>query len=213
MYLSTNIQEVQAAFDGAAPRPVEEIWREAYPDATIDSWGRAHAPHDGYTTPEGQTFRGGEYLPEPEALDDGEKAFKRMMAGGRIPTMQVFDVKTRRVLTFQGTKGQRKAAAAICKVQTESFDRTRSFVGEEKKREEFELTIFSIFTNMGMYGTEYTHYMRDADLNPVVYRGTKELGRVNETVKVKATVSAHWHKSLEDGQIFRTYIKRPAAVK
>ena len=44
MYICTNKAEVDAAFEAARPRAVEAVFREVYPDATIDAQGRAHAP-------------------------------------------------------------------------------------------------------------------------------------------------------------------------
>lgn len=203
MYLCTDINAISAALEGAAPRNVEEVMLEHYPDATIDAMGRAHAPHDGYEF-DGTIYRGGEYLPEPPEFDELAE-LKKMMARGRTPKIKVFHAG--KVVVFEGTKGQIKAAREVAKAQMAEFDKTRGFVGAEKKRDVFELTLFAMFSNVGVYGPEHTHYMRDADLNPVIYRGSKVLCNEGETVRVKATVKTHW--ASPDGERRATYINRP----
>ena len=208
MYIVTDIDAIAAAFDSAAPRSVEAIHREAYPDATIDAQGRAHAPHDGYETEDGQVFRGGEYLPDPLDAMDELAAMKQMMRGSYRPTLRVIVADTREELVFEGTKGQVATAREVAKDQQEAFDATRTHVLADGERGIIEARVMMIFDNFGEYGTVYTHLMRDADLNPVVYKGGKKLAKRGETVKVKATVK-HWQR---DDRL-ATYIKRPAAVK
>jgi hypothetical protein len=89
MIIVTNLPAISEAFDGAAPRSVDEVMLEHYPDATVDRWGRAHAPHDGYSDPDGNVYRGGEYLPEPPEFDE-MKQLQRMMNGRRRPALKVY---------------------------------------------------------------------------------------------------------------------------
>lgn len=74
------------------------------------------------------------------------------------------------------------------------------------KRETFEAKIYTIFDNTTQYGVQFTHYMRDEAMNPIVYRGTKKLAKEGDTVCFDATVKSHWTGA--DGRV-ATYVNRP----
>ena len=206
MYFATELAPIVAAMEANAPRPIEEVLREYYPDCTIDNNGRAHAPYDGYECEfTGKLFRAGEYLPF-EISDPMEN----IMRGGRAVRTDIVVMVDGVVHYIEGTKAQRRAGAEVAKEQAAAFDREASHVGEIKGRQVFELTLLMVFDNMGFYGTVYTHYLRDVCGNSVVYKGTKLLdAKVGEIVKIKATVKSHWTSA--DGRK-ATYINRPAAV-
>jgi hypothetical protein len=202
MYLIRDLAPIQNAFDGAAPRKVEEVMRERYPDATIDCNGRAHAPYDGYVDAvDGGVYRGGEYLPfEPDADDEAspgrgkyQPAIALRLNGGD--------------LILEGTRGQVAAARVIAKEQQAAHDRNAQHVGAVKARSLFDLELTATFVDFGEWGQIITHYLRDAAGNPVVYKGSARLSaKIGETIRVKATVKSHW--TAGDGRK-ATYINRP----
>ena len=213
MYLITDLAPIQIAFDGAAPRRVEEMMRERYPDATIDCDGRAHAPYDGYVDEVfGGVYRGGEYLPfEPDA--------DSLLGRGNYTPSIALRINGED-LVLEGTRGQVAAAREIAKAQQAAHDRNVKHVGAEKARSIFDLELTATFADFGEWGPIITHYLRDADGNPVVYKGSKHLGtpqphgrfaitKIGETIRVKATVKSHWTAS--DGRK-ATYINRPVVI-
>lgn len=204
MYLATDIAAIAAAAEAKKPRPIKDVLLEMYPDATIDRFNRAHAPYDGYTDCDGIAYRGGEYLPDPDTGDEDRDFVARFK-----PSLTVKDVATGELFVVEGTKGQIKAAREVAKKQQSEHDKSKAHVGTVGKREDFELTISMIFEEKGFYGMEYTHMMRDADNNPVVYKGSNKLAPRGSAVKVKATVKSHW--TAQDGRI-ATYINRPKVL-
>lgn len=205
MYFCTNIEEIVDAFDGAAPRPIVEVLTELYPECTIDRNNRAHAPYDGYTCEyTNKVFRAGEYLPfEPD-----EDPLKEAMRGSRAVPPAAFMTPDGEVHYMDGTKKQRAAAADVAKGQAAEFDAGADHVGTVKGRDTFDLVLLVVFDNFGEYGPVFTHYMRDASGNPVVYKGSKLLPmKQGERATIKATVKAHW-TGQRDGRK-ATYINRP----
>jgi len=199
MYIITNTAEIITVIDNKAPRDVETILREIYPGCTIDANGRAHSPCDGYVCElTGEIYRGGEYLPETDEA----------MRGGSLSRMFAVESSTGKEIIFEGTKAQISAAREIAKRQQADFDATTDFIGEVKNRQNFELRICAIFSEVGVYGSEHTHYMRDENMNPIVYKGSKIIGKTGTTVKVKATVKSHWLSKYDNRKA--TYIARPA---
>lgn len=201
MYFATDITEIVAAMEAKAPRPMREIFLEVYPDCTIDRNGRAHAPYDGYECLfTGKQFRAGEYLPfefEDETFPTGS---------GRVRGLEIMIDGD--VVFIEGTKAQVAAGREVIKSQVAAHDKTADFVGTVKKRETIELTLMTVFHEFGVYGSVYTHYMRDQSNNPVVYKGSKLMPmKAGETRKIKATVKSHWAAS--DGERKATYISRP----
>ena len=200
MYIITDLAPIQKAFDGAAPRRVEDVMRERYPDAKIDSNGRAHAPHDGYVDSVfGGVYRGGEYLPfEPDADDLPGRGNYQPSIAVRLNGVD---------LVLEGTRGQVAAARQIAKEQQAEHDRHVVHVGAVGARAIFDLDLTATFTDFGEWGQVTTHYLRDADGNPVVYKGKFAITKIGETIRIKATVKAHWTAS--DGRK-ATYINRPS---
>lgn len=101
MLTVTDVATVDMVFHNKAPRPIEEIMLEIYPDATRDRNGRFHAPHDGYECPiTGALFRAGEFLPMEE---DEERGFA---PGRKIPEARDLDGKLH---SWDGTRAQNTA--------------------------------------------------------------------------------------------------------
>jgi len=86
-------------------------------------------------------------------------------------------------------KAKAKAAAKIeARNAPATIGRHVSTVGQ---REVFTLTINKLMELEGMYGISYIHIMTDENGNTFVYKGSKELGEVGDTVTMKATVKEH----------------------
>lgn len=202
MYFATDITAIQTAMEAKAPRPIRDILMEHYPDCTIDRNNRAHAPYDGYECQfTGKQFRAGEYLPF-EPSEDQEIVRK----GNTIRALWVYSEGE--VFCLEGTKGQIRAGAEIAKNQAAEFDKTVNHVGEVKQRIDLKLRLFARFSEFGLYGTEYTHLLRDENNNPVVYKGTTKLeAELGDYIEMKATIKSHW-TSKYDGRK-ATYINRP----
>lgn len=202
MYVVFDASAIAAAIEANAPRSVEAVLLEMYPDAVIDRRGRAHAPCDGYETEDGLIYRGGEYLPEPEGIDEMRGASSSRYK----PCIRLFDVKQGAEVYLEGTKAQIQAGREIAKQQQAEIDCSKSHVGTVGKRETFEAKIYTIFDNTTQYGVQFTHYMRDEAMNPIVYRGTKKLAKEGDTVCFDATVKSHWTGA--NGRV-ATYVNRP----
>jgi hypothetical protein len=199
MYVITNPEAISAVIDNNAPRDVTTVLREMYPSCTIDNNGRAHAPWDGYQCAiTSLVYRGGEYLPESDEA----------VVGGSQYRMFTVNANTNEEVIFEGTKAQITAAREIAKQQQAIFDASTDFVGEIKKRQMFDLRICAVFHNVGMYGDEFTHLMRDENMNPVVYKGSKRLGKSGANLLMKATVKNHWLSQTDSRKA--TYVARPA---
>lgn len=204
MYYVSDAAAIVLAADAKAPRSVEEVMRETYPDATIDGNGRAHAPADGYIY-EDVVYRGGEYLPFPEGIDT-----VRESSSYYRPSISVFVEDTKEVLFIEGTKAQVNAARDVAKAQQLELDLNKAHVGTVGKREVFELMVMAVYSELGVYGVVFTNMMRDAEGNPVVYKGSKRLAKDGDTVKIKATVKSHWVAQTNGRKA--TYISRPTAA-
>lgn len=213
MYFATDLAPIAAALEAAfrAPRPLAEVAREQYADATIDARGMPHAPHDGYEV-DGIVYRGGEYLPIT-----GEYAG---MSNGTARYPMLFYVNGE-ILSLQGTKAQRKAAAAVAKEQAAEFDRTHAqHVGTVGDRADLTLTLVAKFENHDSPFGGWVYYFRDQNNNPVVYKGAAQIMRTastykaplrdGETITMRATVNSHW-TARGDGRK-ATYIKRPKII-
>ena len=201
MYFATNLTEIQTAMKAKTPRTVREVIHEHYPDATIDCNNRAHAPFDGYVCPHTQNvYRGGEYLPF-ELTEE--------VRGGSVRRLWLYC--NGEVIFFEGSKGQINAGAEVAKKQTADFDRTVDHVGTLGKRDTLELVILAVFSSFGEWGTEYSHLMRDAIGNPVVYKGTKKLeSKEGEFIKLTAMIKSHWTGKIDSRKC--TYINRPKVI-
>jgi hypothetical protein len=205
MYFATDITEIQAAMEATAPRPIRDVILEYYPDCTIDRNNRAHAPYDGYECQfTGKQFRAGEYLPFEPSEEDA------LRPGKAVRRLWVFcDGET---YSFEATKAQVAAGAEVAKRQAAEFDSTKAtHVGELKKRADLKLRLLGKFVDFGYYGPEITHFLRDENNNPVVYKGAKSLkAELGEFIEIKATIKAHW--TARDGSRKATYINRPTVA-
>lgn len=206
MYFATDITAIQTAMEAKAPRPIRDILMEHYPDCTIDRNNRAHAPYDGYECQfTGKQFRAGEYLPF-EPSEDQEIVRK----GNTIRALWVYSEGE--VFCLEGTKGQIRAGAEIAKNQAAEFDKTVNHVGTVGARLDFTLRLLAVFSDMGFYGMEYTHLMRDDKNNPVIYKGTSRFPhKEGDVLVVKATVKNHW--TSKDNGRKATYINRPKVLQ
>lgn len=232
MYFATNITAIKAAIEAAAAaaaaaahkkaqspiRTLAEVNRKAYPDATIDANGMAHAPYDGYVY-KGEVYNGGEFLPS-HGENVGLSALKNT---GSYPMKFYVDGE---IHTLNVNKKERAIAKEIAKQQANDFDRNvASHVGEHGARGDFELTLVNVFADMDneIYGPKFTMMFRDNCGNSVVYKGTAFYNVIKhdynnveynpkvkkgETVQVKATAK-HW--TSYDGRK-ATYISRPKII-
>lgn len=197
MYHITDLNAITDAMESAAPRPVEEVLREQYPEATVDYQGRAHAPYEGYEDPQtGTVYHAGQYLP----FEPGDAVSTREGRG-------VWVEHKGDVYVLDGTRKQTEAGRLEARNQQTATDRVNGFGGTEGKREVFTLTVYDLYANPGYYGVQLNHVLRDNDGRKYLYKGTKLLAEVGETVTVKATVKVH-HTS-KDGRR-STILQRPA---
>jgi hypothetical protein len=182
MILVTDIAAILAASEANAPRTVEEYIAANYPDATVDRNGRAHAPHDGYVCAvTGNAYRAGEYLPI-----DGDTA------NPGSSRLHVMDTSTRKAHVLEGTRAQIKAARDVAKAQQVAFDATREHVGTIGNKIDELVTLVARFEEDGSYGTIYTHYFRNSNLDSIVWKGSKCVGSVGDMLNISAKVKSHW---------------------
>lgn len=210
-------EAVSIAMDNAAPRPVEEVILERFPNAVIDRNGRPHAPHDGYVDEVfGRVYRGGEYLPFEPNDDD---AIGAAMRGNSRPSVTVFDGEAIRV--FEGTKGQVKAGREAAKMVMREFDALNQFVGEVGKRITLKVRLMNVFADTDSLYGGYIHYFRDMYFNSIVWKASAPLfkkpdGRIERHYEVTpfeitATVKSHWQSKHDDRSA--TYLTRASLVK
>lgn len=96
------------------------------------------------------------------------------------------------------------------KAEMRARDAGSNHVGTIGKRETFRLILTGTYEADGMYGTQYTHFMRDESGNVIVYRGTKLLDmEKGATADIVASVKYHGER---DG-IKQTYITRAKVAK
>jgi len=77
------------------------------------------------------------------------------------------------------------------------------WIGDVKERRDFTLNVEKVLEFDGYYGISYLHIAKDGDGNVVIYKGTKNLGEGEITLK--ATIKAH---ETRDG-VKQTIITRP----
>jgi hypothetical protein len=78
-------------------------------------------------------------------------------------------------------------------------------VGTVGERIDFELTVCFATSFETQFGTMFVHVMNDAAGNVVVYKGSNEIGKRGEALKVKATIKKH---DSREG-VAQTLIARP----
>lgn len=201
MLIVTNLEAVNNAYAVQAPRPWNEVVLEVYPEATIDSNGRAHAPYDGYECQlTGKTFKAGEFLP----MTEPEENYRVM---GRGPTMpQAIDLEGNVHTWSDCTKAQRAAVFAELIAQTRAHDAVKSqHVGNVGEKISFAGVIEFVKGFDGMYGTTWIHVIKDLVGNVIVYKGTKRLAGKGDQINVTAKIKSHGER---DG-VKQTVIERP----
>lgn len=205
MLIVTNLQEVNQAFEAKAPRPYRDVMLEKYPDATEDCNGRFHAPYDGYECPlTGKYFRAGEYLPDKE-LEDDRPFVPRFGQVKKFP--KAVDLEGN-VHTWDGTRAQNRAVWEVLYRQTkehEAANSTSTHLGEVGQKITLEAKIQFVKEFEGFYGLTYIHIMKTGAGDVVVYRGSKILGKAEETIALVAKVKDHGER---DG-IKQTIISHP----
>lgn len=201
MLVVTDVAAVEAAFNKAAPRPIEEFIAEFYPGATRDRNGRYHAPYDGYVCSlTGQEFRGGEYLPYTEPDDN-----YRMIGTRKFPT--AVD-QAGNEYSWTGTRGQERAVWGELIAQNRAFlEKQSTYIGEVGQKVTLKLTIGHIHTYEGYYGLQFINIMTDENHNVVIYKGSKALGAKGSAITVACKVKAH----VEREGTKQTVIERPKA--
>lgn len=207
---------VSAAMDAAAPRPIEEVILERFPEAVIDRNNRPHAPHDGYVDPIlGKVYRGGEYLP----FEPNDDVIGAVMRSGRRPNVTIFDGE--KIQVFEGTKGQCNAGRIAAREVMREFDCLNQFVGEVKKRDTFTVRLMNVFVDTaGYYGTQYIHFFRDLYFNSIIWKGSSPLFKNKDggieryyeipPFEINATVKSHWKSKTDDRSA--TYLTRVSLV-
>jgi len=203
MLIVTNIAAVNDAFAAKTPRPMRDVILEIYPDATIDSNGRAHAPHDGYICHlTDREFRAGEYLP----MNEPDENYRVMGGSAHIPT--AIDVNGK-IHTWDGTRAQNIAVWGELVAQSKAADAGKStYVGGIGSKISTSVTIAFVKAYNGAYGTVWIHVLKDASGNVIFYKGSKFLGKKDTTINLTATVKAH---DVRDN-VKQTVIERPKLV-
>ena len=199
MYICTDRDAVEAIHIAKAPRQINEVMLDIYPEATPDCNGRYHAPYDGYECPlTFKLFRAGEYLPE---LSDEELEERGSCGSSSIRTVAA--LHDGEVVGWEGSKAQIQAVADELKRQTNAFDAANSsHVGSVKDRITVNVTDITVKAFEGVYGFIYFHVIRCESGNVFIYKGSKILKGVG---KIIATVKGH----SEYNGIKQTLIQRP----
>ena len=217
-----RIRRVHAESAPRSPLPADEL----HPDATIDAKGRAHAPHDGYSTDGETAYRGGEYLPDdPEA---GRCGTVWRIALYDAAKHTGFDPHLGAVFVIEGTPAQIRAVREEAKAQEKAFDAEAGAAFPDGARGDARLMLFSCWPKRDFetgapdpYGRNDS-VLRDANLRPVKYTG-KQLAIVSRRVNggyydypdigrwIEVTGSfKHW-KSASTGNL-SVIMKRPSKV-
>ena len=208
MYTCTNKEEVDAAFNAARPRAVEEVWAEYAPECTVDANGRGHAPYDGFVVPDAEyrVYRAGEYLPEPEEVDSIRKDWASSFGVKKFPEAKTLEGE---YVSWQGTRAMNRAAWEVLKRQTRELELKRDaksqHVATVGARITTDFTVDKLIKLDGVYGVSYLTIGRDAAGNVLFYKGSVKLAEVGGTVNVTATVKEH--KEYEG--IAQTVLARP----
>lgn len=197
MFTCTDKAKVDAIHAAKTPRPINEIMREIYPEATFDG-SRYHAPCDGYECPlTGRVSRGGEYLPMSE---EPAGIFK-------FPVTAEYKGD---VVEWYGTMAQVKAVRDELHRQTDEVQAAISkHVGNVGDRCELTLKIDYVKEMGGFYGNTYFHIMHDDSGNVIIYSGTKKLTKLGPVVKITAKVKSHG----ECNGVKQTVVERPKPVE
>lgn len=204
MLIVTNLEAVNKIFEMKAPRPWKEVVLDVYPEATIDSNGRAHAPYDGYECQlTGKTFKAGEFLPMTEPEDNYRVMGKTVV----MPT--AVDLEGNVHTWNDCTRAQRAAVFAELIAQTRANDAAKSrHVGNVGEKITFSGAIEFVKGFDGIYGITWIHVIKDLVGNVIVYKGAKRLANKGENVNIAAKVKAHGERE----GVKQTVIERPKLV-
>lgn len=196
MYTCSDETKVLEIYNSKAPRKVEDIYREIYPDCVIDCYGRPHAPCDGYITEWSEKpYRGGEYLPESDEASHHVYKVHYNFQGS--------------IKTLVGSFTQIGETRAELKRQTlEIISKKSEYVGNIGERLEITLHLDYVKSFMSYYGPSILHICSDDNGNQIIYKGSVCLGKSLETIKVKAKIKSH---NVHDG-IHQTIIERPKKI-
>lgn len=203
MFIVTDLNAVNNIFDSKAPRQIEDLILEIYPEATIDKNKRAHAPYDGYICSlTGKTFRAGEYLPFNEPDDN-----YRVMGGEhKFPIAIDLNGQEHK---WDGTRAQNLAVWSELITQTRAYDATKSnHVGNVGDKITLSGVVEMVKGFDGMYGMVWIHVIKDLVGNVFIYKGTKRLADKGKQINLAAKVKSHGDR---DG-IKQTIIERPKLV-
>lgn len=95
----------------------------------------------------------------------------------------------------KGVQAARKAKA-VAKVS--------KYIGEPKQRLEMAVTLRSRIAFDGYYGTQYLHIMEDGEGNQIKWFGAKQMGELDESFKIMATIKTHdEYKGIKQTTILR----------
>lgn len=190
MLTVTNIAAVEEIFTAKAPRPIEEVMLEIYPDATRDRNGRYHAPYDGYECPiTGASFRAGEFLPMEE---DEERGWNFGGGERKLPEARDLEGDLHR---WNGTRAQNAAVWAELIAQSKAHDASRSrHVGKVGDKLTIEVTLEFITGWDGYYGFTFLHGLKDSAGNLFIYKGGNRL---------RTGTNRYFDKDIEKGQRVR----------
>lgn len=197
MYICTDKTVVDTAYESAAPRDLDEMILEIYPDAVQDKNGRWHSPRDGYVCKlTDRVFRGGEYLPFSEEAVYPRRFIVKALFNGEV-------------VEWECTVAQYSAVAKLLKEQSHALDAAVSeHVGKVGEKIELTLTVCAIRDFMGTYGPIFYNIMKTETGSIVVYKGAKILANRDETIRVSAKVKEH---NVRDG-VKSTRIERPKVL-
>lgn len=206
MYTVHDISRVTEVYESHRARPISEVMRDFYPDATIDSHGRPHAPHDGYVDPlTDQTFRAGEFLP----IEDYMREERSSQLRSRRPHFAQFIHEGEEKVLY-GTPAQiLHTKEEIRRQHYAALVGTSHHVGTVGERRELTLRIETRWQETGVYGEAYTFGMVDEEGNILRYRGSVDLGRPNDKIVVTATIKRHTvYRDVEQTEINRPSVSR-----
>ena len=177
-------------------------WHEAHP---VDA-ARAEAflwEHGEFAPTEGREANGGSYQISHPFVKASYGDFFFKMRDALHEWGSLTDGQMKAVLGMIDRAATRIEERAAAKAERAA---NAAHIGTVGERREFTLKIGKVMSFQTQFGFMFIHLMDDAETgNPVVYKGSKELGEAGETITVKATIKAH---DVRDG-VAQTVITRP----
>lgn len=203
MLTITDKAAIDAIYQAKQPRPIREVMLDIYPDATEDSNGRFHAPHDGYLCPiTGLEYRGGEYLP----MEEDENNDRIYFGGSRkYPTGVDLDGNLHK---WEGTRAQLREVWGELIRQSRAYDAaTSQHLGTVGDKLVIDCHMEHVHSFEGYYGRVYINIIKSGG-NVIIYKGSKELMPKGHRFTLTAKVKEHGER---DG-VKQTVVWRPKAV-